>query len=467
MNKLGVPRKIEAWQIRAEAEARRSDPFLRRLARHFSRSPRRHQPTEPRAVRSSALPESMVETAIVPGYEHVRTWGDIYTPSFESLLIEKNRQVLAAAESGVAPHGRDVANFLALSGGGDKGAFAAGVLAGWGERGDRPCFEVVTGVSAGALAAPFAFIDRDLCLEEIYTEYGAGHLYKSRGLRGFFSDALNDTSRLEGLIRHYVTDLFLDQIAEEHLKGRRLLVLTTNLDAQRQVIWSMSQIAASDRPDRRELFVKVLRASSALPGLFPPVHIDVVGPDGRTYDEMHVDGGVTAELVFIPPETEVLKIEDLVFEKRRQRTLYVIQNGKLGPEYSPIDPRLMPIAARAVQTLVKYQVIDNLLALALTSKRNNSRFLFNAIPPTFTPRPRTLFDQDHARELFAAGREVGLSGRWFTSPPQSPTLLPMDLFDLATGTTVAADTTASRDPGIVSPVANGLAAATSLGESLP
>ena len=229
----------------------------------------------------------------------------------------------------------------------------------------------------------------------------------------------------------------------------------------------MSEIAASNRPDRRDLFVKILRASSALPGLFPPVHIDVLGPDGKHYDEMHVDGGVTAELVFIPPETEVLKIEDLVFEKRRERTLYVIQNGKLGPEYSPIDPRLMPIAARAVQTLVKYQVIDNLLALALTSKRNNSRFFFNAIPPTFTPKPRTLFDRDHARELFAAGHEVGLSGRWFTSPPHSPTLLPMDLFDLSTNAAVGPEAHALRDPGLHSPVASSLADAMSQRESLP
>ena len=437
-------KKVEPWQVRAEVEARRRDPFLRRLARRFSHKP---PPRDVTAAppRAAALPEAMIEAAVVPGYEQARMWGDIYTPAFEDLLIEKNRQVLAAAESGVASAGRDRADFLALSGGGDKGAFAAGVLMGWGARGDRPCFEVVTGVSAGALAAPFAFIDRDICLEEIYTEYGAGHLYKSRGLLAFFSDALNDTTRLEELIRHYVTDLFLDQIAEEHLKGRRLLVLTTNLDAQRQVIWSLSQIAATDRPDRRDLFVKILRASSALPGLFPPVRIDVVGPDGKRYDEMHVDGGVTAELVFIPPETEVLKIEDMVFAKRRKRALYVIQNGKLGPEYSATEARLMPIAARAVQTLVKYQVIDNLLALSMTSKRNNSRFLFNAIPPSFAPRPRALFDREHARELFAVGREVGLAGRWYTTPPRSPTLLPTDLYDIAADAAVGGPLPRERD----------------------
>ena len=372
----------------------------------------------------------------MPGFEKTRIWGDVYTPAFEESLIEKDAQVLAAAQSGVAPEGLHRADFLALSGGGDKGAFAAGLLNGWSERGDRPTFEVVTGVSAGALAAPFAFLGpaHDGCLRNIYTEYGAGHLYRSRGLRGFFSDALNDTSRLEALIKSYVTEPFLDRIAEEHGKGRRLLVLTTNLDAQRQVIWSLSAIAASGKPDRRELFVKILRASSALPGVFPPVKIDVDGGDGRMYDELHVDGGVTAELVFIPPESQILHIEERFFPGRRERTLYVVQNGKLGPEYAAIDLKLLPLALRAVQTMVKYQVIDNLLALALIARSNRQRFFFNAIPPSFQVQPHSLFDRRYARALFEAGREVGCTGKWYASPPSSPTLLPMEAFAQAAGT---------------------------------
>ena len=407
------------------------DRLIERLVRAL---PRRHKkdfatPTP----RENALPEALLEAAYVPGYEKVRFWGDVYTPAFEDTLIEKNRQVRAAADSGANPCGHTQADFLALSGGGDKGAFAAGVLAGWSARGDRPSFEVVTGVSAGALAAPFAFLgeERDHCLQEIYTEYGASHLYKSRGIRGFFSDALNDTARLDALMKRYVTEAFLDRIAEEHLKGRRLLVLTTNLDAQRQVIWGLSGIALSKRPDRRDLFVSVLRASSALPGVFPPVKINVRGADGRMYDELHVDGGVTAELVFIPPESQILHIEDMFFPKRRQRTLYVIENGKLGPEYNAIDLKILPLALRAVQTMVKYQVIDNLLALALITKTNNGRFFFNAIPPTFTVRPRSHFDREYARQLFAVGREVGLAGKWFSSPPSSPTLLPIEAFEHA------------------------------------
>jgi Patatin-like phospholipase len=392
----------------------------------------RHRGREPTVAieRFNALPEALLESAVVSGFEGVRMWGDVYTQAFEDSLIKKNKAIRKAAEAGINPSSLHKADFLALSGGGDKGAFSAGVLSGWSERGDRPTFEVVTGVSAGALAAPFAFLGKahDTCLRDIYTEYGAAHLYRSRGLRGFFSDALNDTTRLDALIRSYVTEDFLDLIAEEHGKGRRLLVLTTNLDAQRQVIWALSAIAASGNPGRRDLFVKVLRASSALPGVFPPVRIDVRA-GGRTYDELHVDGGVTAELVFIPPESQILHIEDMVFPERRERTLWVIENGKLGPEYAAIDLNILPLALRAVQTMVKYQVIDNLLALALITRNNKGKFFFNAIPPSFNPKPHSLFDRGYARELFEVGRQVGLSGKWFASPPSSPTLLPMEAFE--------------------------------------
>lgn len=427
MSELQVSERPQPASDLADADSRRGDAFLHRLARRFARGVRRG-PAKTRA-RPDALPEAMLESAVVPGFELVRIWGDVYTPAFEESLIEKNRQVREAAGAGRASaETLTAANFLALSGGGDKGGFAAGVLAGWTERGDRPTFEVVTGVSAGALAAPFAFLgsSRDHCLREIYTEYGASHLYKSRGVRGFFTDALNDTTRLDKLIRSYVTDAFLDRVAEEHLKGRRLLVLTTNLDAQRQVIWALSAIALSNRPDRRDLFVKILRASSALPGVFPPVKIDVMGPDGKMYDELHVDGGVTAELVFIPPESQILHIEDMFFSPPRERTLYVIENGKLGPEYNAIDLAILPLALRAVQTMVKYQVIDNLLALALITKNNKGRFFFNAIPGSFAPKPHVLFDRDYAKALFEVGRGIGRSGKWFTSPPSSPTLLPME-----------------------------------------
>ena len=376
------------------------------------------------ATKRNPLPEALHETAVVPGFKYVRHWGDITSPAFEETLKRKARQVLAAAQSGVAPRGLTQADFLAISGGGDKGAFAAGLLKGWSERGTRPTFEVVTGVSAGALAAPFAFLgpSYDDALHEIYTKNGAVELFKSRGILGFFRDALNDTDRLEELIRHYLTPGCLDLIAAEHHKGRRLLVATTNLDAQRQVIWDLSAVAASDRPDRIDLFVKVLRASSAIPGLFPPVRIDVMASDGQMYDELHVDGGVTAELVFVPPEAQILEVEDQVFPERRKRCLYVIENGRLAPEYQAMDMKILQLSLRAVATMVKYQVIDNLMSLALVAKASNGDFFFNSIPATFRDIPTAPFDRAFEERLYAVGHNVGLAGSWASTPPASPKL---------------------------------------------
>ena len=377
-----------------------------------------------RPVRKHALPAALVEGARLPGYNDIRFWGDAFSPAFEAFLERKNNQIFAAAVARTAPAGLNQARCLAISGGGDKGAFAAGLLTGWSECGSRPVFEIVTGVSAGALAAPFAFLgtSEDHCLREIYTDYGAGELYKRRGILGFFSDALNDTARLDKLIRRYVTEMFLDRIAAEHAKGRRLLIMTTNLDAQRKVIWSLSGIAACNAPDRRELFAKVLRASSALPGLFPPVTIAVRGADGRLYEELHVDGGVAAELVFVPPEARIQEIEDRVFPSRRDRCLYVIENGTLVPEYNAVERKVLPLTLRAISTMVKFQVVDNLLALALIAKEHRQGFKFAAIPPSFDAIPKAAFDPAYARQLFEVGLEVGRGEAWSETPPVSPAL---------------------------------------------
>jgi Patatin-like phospholipase len=285
---------------------------------------------------------------------------------------------------------------------------------------------VVSGVSAGALAAPFAFLGSayDGALQDIFTKLSAGQLYSGSGISGIFGQSLYDTAPLEKLIRHYATDDFLDKIAAEHRKGRRLLIMTTDLDSERPVIWYLSAIAASSRPDRRDLFVKILLASSAVPGLFPPVEIPVLAADGKTYDELHVDGGVTAELVFVPPEMKLPQIEDRVFGKARSRDLYVIRNGKLVPEYHASRLRAVSLASRAVATMVKYQVVADLRTLDADSKATGTKFYFNATPPSFDAADRKPFDPAYAQRLYAVGRRVGLAGTWSTTVPMSPELVP-------------------------------------------
>ncbi|XSC45380.1 patatin-like phospholipase family protein [Bradyrhizobium sp. RDT10] len=162
-------------------------------------------------------------------------------------------------------------NILAISGGGDNGAFGAGLLVGWGDAGTRPDFDLVTGVSAGALAAPFVYLgrSRDAELREVFTKYKRSDIYDPGIVPALLGSGLVDSSPLENLIAKYVDDRFLHDIANERRKGRVLLIGTTNLDAQRPVLWDMGRIAMSGHPQALNLFRKILLASSSIPGAFP------------------------------------------------------------------------------------------------------------------------------------------------------------------------------------------------------
>jgi predicted acylesterase/phospholipase RssA len=252
----------------------------------------------------AAVPGTQLDAARVSGYGDIRFWGDEFAAAIEAGIRRQYDQVRDAALAGELGRSTRKADFLAISGGGGDGAFAAGFLTGWTRSGLRPQFEVVTGVSTGALAAPFAFLgpQYDGVLKAVFTKYGDSDLVIDRGIFGFLGSSRYDTAPLKRLIEQYMTDDVLNAIAREYSKGRRLVVQTTNIDAQRPVIWDLSAIAASQQPDRRDLIVRVLLASSAIPAAFPPVRIRV-NVNGRTYDELHVDGGVTAQLFFAPPRT--------------------------------------------------------------------------------------------------------------------------------------------------------------------
>ncbi len=372
----------------------------------------------------AAVPGPHIHSAQVSGYGDIRFWGDEVTPTIEAIIRRQYRQVRQAALSGEPGVSVRRADFLAISGGGGDGAYAAGFLTGWTRSGQRPHFEVVTGVSTGALAAPFAFLgpSYDGVLKEIYTRYADSDLVVDRGLLGFMGSSRYDTAPLKGLLERYMTDGVLDAIAQEYAKGRRLLVQTTNIDAQRPVIWDLSAIAASRQPDRRDLIVRVLLASTALPGLFPAVRIRV-NADGRAYDELHVDGGVTAQIFFAPPRTRFARFEQMAFGRPRERTLYVIRNGKLTPDYKATEERAFPLATRSITTLTKYQALSDLRRLDRIARETNARVLFTSIPPDFTTAARSEFDREYMSELFRVGEEMSRTGRaWRSDPPPAPAL---------------------------------------------
>ena len=378
--------------------------------------------------RRDAIPEALSETAQLPGYTAIRYWGDELTPAFESSLLKLYEQIKRNAADRVGPNFAEKADFIAISGGGDNGAFTAGLMKGWSERGDRPVFEAVTGVSTGALAAPFVFLGsaHDQDLNDIYLNNGSEQLYTSRGLVGLLGSSLESTAPLESLIRHYATDAFLDEIAAQSRLGRRLLVASTDLDAQRPMIWNLSAVAASGRPDRRDLFVRILLASSAIPAIFPPVEFRVVGSDGKTYSELHVDGGVTAQVIFVPPESQISQVETKVFGQTRQRTLWIVRNGKLGPEYAASHDKMFALAARGVKTMVKYQVLSNLQILEREMSAAKSKLYFESIPQSFNSISKTQFDENYAKALFHCGVAVGRIGKWSTQVPITPIMVATD-----------------------------------------
>ncbi|MEK1894316.1 MAG: patatin-like phospholipase family protein [Rhizobium sp.] len=371
-----------------------------------------------------AMTEGQQETARVGTPKLARFWGDEVTPELRSVVAFQFHQIKAAAAEGIRPGSVKKADYLAISGGGGSGAFGAGYLKGWSERGDRPQFEVVTGVSTGALAAPFAFLGQkyDQQLEDIYTKYSDKDIMRSRGIAGFLGDSFYDNSPLRTLIAKYVTDDTLAAIAKEYQTGRRLLVQTTNIDAQRPVIWDVSAISASQRPDRRELVIDILLASAAIPAMFPPVRLPVQAGDGKIYQELHVDGGVAAQVFFAPPEIGLDAFERKEFSHTRARSLYVIRNGQLHTAYEPAKATVIPLAQRAIDTMIKYQGVADLNRLETLTKLGHARLFYTSIPKDFVDKKETQFDPEYMRSLFKTGYSAGVAGEWLQETPPTPVL---------------------------------------------
>jgi predicted acylesterase/phospholipase RssA len=311
------------------------------------------------------------------------------------------------------------AAYLAISGGGDNGAFGAGLLKGWTQAGTRPPFKLVTGVSTGALIAPFAFLgsDYDDRLKDLYTSISMKDVATERWIFDVvFGDAMADSAPLARLVKKAVTQEILDRIAAEYAKGRILLVGTTNLDARRSVIWNVTRIAASGRPDALALVHKILLASAAIPGTFPPVMIDVE-ENGKRYQEMHVDGGTSNQVFVYPAASDLAKLSK-ENDATRERTLYLIRNARLDPEWAQVDKRTLPIALRAITCLIQYQGIGDLYRIFTITKRDHVAFNLAYIPPTFdTPHTKD-FDTAYMRSLYDLAYRMAAEGvEWSKHPP--------------------------------------------------
>jgi hypothetical protein len=376
-------------------------------------------------IERQPVPASLVSRATVPGLAHVRFWGDEVPKDVYAFVQTHMPSVTRmASRTATQERGRPLVEYLALSGGADDGAFGAGLLVGWSKRGDRPKFEVVTGVSAGALIAPYAFLgpSYDRQLAELWTTFDASAVATPQVLAGLLgAEAIADSTPLRNLIARHVDRRMLSRIAHEYQNGRVLMIGTTNLDAQRQVIWNMGEIAvAATRGDQDavELFRDVLLASASLPGIFPPVHIKVRVGD-RVFEEMHVDGGPTRQ-VFLAPAQFSLRTFDKLYPQPPIRRVYVVRNGKLAPTYEAVKPNTLAISARSLFTVTKNQSVGDINQIYAMTERDGAEFRLASIPASFTAQSAQPFDPVYMKALFEVGYRLGQRGTgWERTPPDA------------------------------------------------
>ena len=361
------------------------------------------------------LPQEFGDTAQIPDIPRARFWGDA-VPPFAKAVYGQSREKLM--QEFPAVFGREH-NYLALSGGGANGAFGAGLLAGWSAAGNRPEFAMVTGISTGALTAPFAFLGPayDAQLKEMYTTYSTKDLVIKRNILATLTgDSAVDTTPLKKMLAKYVNQQVMEAIAAEYKKGRRLWVGTTNLDAKRPVIWNIGLIASSGQPGALELIHKVILASASIPAAFPPVLIEVEA-DGKRYDELHVDGG-TASQVFLYPAGLDWRIVTQKLEVKGTPKVYVIRNSFLKPAWETVQPKIMPIAGYSIDSLIRTQGIGDMYLIYLDCQRDGIDYNLAYIPDDFSIKPKEDFDPVYMGKLFDLAYQLAKNGYpWDKAPP--------------------------------------------------
>ncbi len=305
---------------------------------------------------------------------------------------------------------------LALSGGGSRGAYGAGLLTGWTAAGTRPEFDVVTGISTGALMATSAFLGpEDDAFLRLYSETSNEDIFEPRGrLGGFLGDAVYDTTPLRNLIAKILDENLLAAVAHEHEKGRRLYIGTTNLDANVFTIWDMGAIAASGHPDSLQRYRDVVLASASVPGVFPPVYIPVeVG--GQRYSQMHGDGSVREAVFyyqFVADPKEALAAVGMRLSDVDTH-IYVLHNGQLyaDAKYRPVRARTLPIAGAAVAGLMRKNTISSLYRLWVEAVISGANFHLARIPDDVELSDNAInFDPEEMRRLFDVGYQQALNG---------------------------------------------------------
>ena len=367
------------------------------------------------SYKRNPLPEAYGDIAQIPYIPYARFWGD-KVPRWLQEKIDDLKEEIRQNESET----EDISNdYLAISGGGANGAFGAGLLLGWTRAGNRPEFRSVSGISTGAIIAPFAFLGPryDAQLKKLYTTVSTKDILEKRSLFSILTaDSASDTTPLRKMLEDIIDVKVLEDIVVEHDKGRRLLIGTTNLDANRPVIWNIGIIAKSGAPNALELVRDILLASASIPGMFPPVYIEVEA-NGRRYDEIHVDGGTSSQVFLYPASLDMRWLMRQVGLKGESR-IFVIRNSRIEPNWETTKPKIFPILNRSISSLIRTQGIGDLYRIYLSAQRDGMDYNVAFIPSDFNEKPKEEFDPEYMGKLFALGYQMAKNGYpWEKVPP--------------------------------------------------
>ena len=370
--------------------------------------------------RGTAVPIGLTAQATVLGVPNERFFPFYGTKPLEAeflAAVDRRRRALGLAPDALLPE----VQFLAVSGGGENGAFGAGLLCGWSEHGTRPVFELVTGVSTGALTAPFAYLGSsyDPQLRSVYTDLTPSRVLLKRSITAaLFDDALTDNAPLFNTISEYLDEAMLAALAKAYQDGRLLIIGTTDLDAQEPVLWNIGAIASSGHPRALDTIRRVLLASAAIPGAFPPTMFDVT-VNGEAYQEMHVDGGAFAQAFLYPASvTRLRRMRMANGELVVPAVAYVIRNGRLDPEWASTQRSTLSIAERAINTMISASGMNDVMRMYNTTQHDGILFNLAYIGRDFTEKLPAPFDQGYMRDLFDYAYQRARRGYdWAKQPP--------------------------------------------------
>lgn len=360
-----------------------------------------------------AVPESLVGTAVIVGMPDIR----YYTDKPDSFAMMRQSLVNSFKDEGKTEYlidGIKTYPVLIIGGGVSNSAYGIGLLHGWLKEGLRPVFKIITGYSSGSLIALATFAGKDYedRLAELFTSISTKDVVKQNGVFGIlFGNAVNSSALFAKKIDNIVDEGLMAKVAQEHAKGRRLYVGTSDLDAQGFVIWDMGALASKGGIDSVKMFRKIILASCSFSSMLPPVFFQVEA-GGKRYDEMHADGGVIGGIFYVYQLMEGVK-----FREFRTR-LYILNCCYMSPHSKQIEDNLTAIISRTIETNGSSKMSGDTYRIYAFAKERGWDYNLAYIPEDFMPEQKEMFDKQEMRRLFKRGYDDAIVGyKWHKAPP--------------------------------------------------